>query len=336
MKMTTAVRLLQLLPTRVEKAVTVKELASKFCDGRATSGDIRNMQRYLSDLSADSADTSALVEVAEGDPRRFYLKLSNVAQWFMTEEVALNILLTRQVLGRSMGSVKRMSVSPQIDMAEQLVGASPETQQIRQRVRIVPDGIGRLPAKIGPQILQPVLDAVAKRKKLSFAYVNFKGNESQPLVTPQGLVAKDGAIYLLATKGLGDKPHHYALHRMRTAEVDHRPAQEQPDFDLDRYIEESHQLSHTIDMEPVELKLRVAPGTLYHFRERPLSPEQTIGRATGPQGWHVVTAHVPVTFLLVPFLLSMGGGIEVLSPASVREEMAERVRAMAAHYALGA
>lgn len=337
MKMTTAVRLLQLLPVRPEDAITIEQLVSRWRNGKDTDkeNDTRNIQRYMNDLTIDGMDGPALVEMIEERPRRFYLKLSRVAQWFMTEEASLNILLTRQVLGRSFGSVGRLDARKQVEIAEKVASASAETKRIRERVRVVPDGLGRQPARVDPKVLQSTIDAVAKSKRLSFSYANQQGKPSTQLVSPQGLVAKDGTLYLLGTKGLADKPRHFALHRMSAAEVDHRPLQVQSDFDLDRYIQDSNMLSHTLDGQksPVELKLRVAPDTLFHFKERRLSSDQTIGPASRRGGWYAVTATVPYTVLLVPFLLSMGGGIEVLGPSEVRDETVKRLRAAATHYA---
>lgn len=334
MKMNTAVRLLQMLPVRGELAISVGELATKWYGGEYTRHQARNIQRYLNELATDGEDGPALVESVEGKPRRFYLKLPQVAGWFMTEEAALNLLLTSQVIGSPLASLNQMSAKKLMEVAEKIVGASTDTRRIRERVRIVPDGFGRLPSQIDHGVLQATLDSVIRQRQLTFTFVSSQGRESSHRVSPQGLVAKEGTIYLLATKGLSDRPGHFPLHRMSNAEVDHRPLQTRSDFDLDRYILESNQLSHTIGPEavPLRLELRVAPETLYHFKERPVSNDQHIGPASPVDGWSIVTANVLFTMLLVPFLLSMGGWIEVLGPPQVRDEMAKRVRAMAAHY----
>lgn len=334
MKMNTAVRLLQMLPVRKDQAISVAELATRWYSRKCTRDEARNIQRYLNELANDREDGPALVEITTDSPRRFYLKLTKVASWFMTEEVALNLLLTNQVIGPPLASFNAMDAKQMMVVAEKIVGASTETRRVRERVRIVPDGFGRLPALIDHGVLHATLDSVIQQRQLNFTYVSSKGRESSHLVSPQGLVAKDGTIYLLATKGLSDRPGHFPLHRMSNAVVDHRALQPRPDFDLDRYILESNQLSHTIDPEaaPLRLELWVAPETLYHFKERPVSGDQTFGPVREADGWTSVTATVMFTQLLVPFLLSMGGWIEVVGPPSVRDEMAERVRAMAAHY----
>jgi predicted DNA-binding transcriptional regulator YafY len=336
MKLNAAVRLLQLLNSQPQGALTTNQIALKWFEKTGVAINIRNIQRHLSELSADSADGPALVDVLGDDKeRKYYVRLSQVAQWFMTEEAALNVLLTRHVLERSFSAgLDPDEAKRQADMAEKVSGDSVRTRRLRVRLRIVPDGIGRLPARVDAQILASAMDAVAASQKLSFTYCNAAGKESQQVLSPQGLVAKDGTIYLLATKGLSEPPRHFALHRVTEAHVVPHPLQARPDFDLDGYIRDSHQLSHRLNAEapPVSLKLRVAPEALFHFTERPLSSDQSVGPARRSDGWRLVTATVPETVLLVPFLVSIGG-IEVLGPPSVRAKTARWLRDAAAHYA---
>ncbi len=333
MDMNSIVRLMQLLPVRKEQAISASLLAAKWFEREVSNADLRKIQRYLLSWSSGSANAPALVELIPGRPYLYYLDISRVNDWFLSEEAALNILLTRQVLSGPFGTATQIDTERLVDLAEKKTHAvSQDTQRIRDRVRIVPDGIGRLPATIDPKVRQNVIDALALQKQVSFKYKSSKGRESTVRYSPQGLVAKDGTLYLLCTKNLSDHPIHYALHRMTSAQVSHEPLVIQPDFDLDRYIVQSHTLSHTLTQtpDPIELRLRVAKETVYHFIERKLEPEQTIGDEI--DGWHIVTASVPNTMLLVPFLLSMGPGVEVLAPPEVRTEMATRVQSMATRY----
>lgn len=338
MQIQTAVSLLEILSVPRSDALTNTEIGRKFY-GKPTleSNELRNIQRYTKALSSASKDGPALIEaIGSGRDQRFYHKKSSVAHWLMTEEAALNILLTRQILGQTFGSVEQMGTKEIGEIAEKVADASDQTRRIRDRVRVVHDWIGRQPAIIPSNILKETIDAVANNRQLRFTYLSPAGKTIQKTVSPQGLVAKDGSLYLLGTEGLSDLPSAgLPLHRMKNADRTNQEAQFRPDFDLDRYIEDTHQLSHKLDANapPVELSLRVAPESIYHFRERALSKNQTISPATPSDGWFVVTATVPHTVLLVPFLLSMGGWIEVLGPSTVREEMSERVRTMASHYA---
>jgi predicted DNA-binding transcriptional regulator YafY len=336
MKLTTGVRMLRLLNTRPENALTTAEILRRWRDLGGAAVTLRSIQRYMSDLSQDSSDGPALVAVVErGLERSFYLKTSQVANWFMTEEAALDLQLSRDVFGRAFGAQGRSNGDKLADMAERVLAASPETQRIRDRLRIAPDGIGRLPARIEPGVLRACIDAIGKSRKLRFLYNGASSKASNQLVSPLGLVAKDGAIYLVAVKGINDVPRHFALQRMADADVHFQQAQHRPDFDLPQYIVDSHQFSHVLDAQapPVQLKLRVAPEAIYHFRERPMSNDQEETLPADNEPWHIVTATVPNTILLMPFLLSMGPWIEVLAPADVRAEAAKRIGGMWTHYA---
>jgi predicted DNA-binding transcriptional regulator YafY len=336
MKLTTGVRLLRLLTTRPENALTTREIERRWRDLGGTPVDLRSIQRYMSDLSQDSSDGPALVAC---DPKRkeraYYLKTSQVANWFMSEEAALDLQLRRDVFGQALEGLTRSNGVKLADMAERIVAASPETQRIRDRLRIVPDGIGRSPARIEATVLNAATTAIGKSRKLKFTYSSAAGKKTSQVLSPLGLVAKDGTVYLAAIKGLADAPHHYALHRMSDVEVHFQRAQDRPDFELDRYILDSHQFSHVLDENapPLQLKLRVAPETIYHFRERPLSGDQAETLPCDDEPWHIVTATVPQTFLLMPFLVSMGPWIEVLGPAPMRAQIAEWVGKMWTHYA---
>jgi predicted DNA-binding transcriptional regulator YafY len=337
MKLNTAVRLLRLLNSQPQAALTSSQIALKWFEQTGAKINIRNIQRYLSELSADGADGPALVDVLDDErERRYYLRLSQVAQWFMTEQAALNVLLTRQLLERSFSAgLDPDEAKRHVDMAEKVSGESVRTRRLRERLRIVPDGIGRLPASIDVAVLASAVDALGANEQLSFSYANVAGKQSRQVLSPHGLVAKDGTIYLLATKGSSDIPHHFALHRMSDARVVPRPVQDRPDFDLDDYIEDSHQLSHRLDGQapPIALQLRVAPKALFHFAERPLSADQQIAPPRSADGWHLVSATVPETMLLLPFLLSLGPWIEVLAPASVRSQCTQWLRQASAYYA---
>jgi hypothetical protein len=336
MKLTTGVRLLRVLNTRAENALTTGEISRRWRDLGGTDVTLRSIQRYMSDLSQDSSDGPALVAF---DPKRkeraYYLKTSQVANWFMTEEAALDLQLSRDVYGRAFRSQANSNGDKFADMADRVVAASPETQRIRNRLRIAPDGIGRLPARIEPGVLRANIDAIGKNRKLRFTYNGASSKASSQLVSPLGLVAKDGAIYLVAVKGINDAPRHFALQRMTDADVHFQQAQHRPEFDLQQYIVDSHQFSHVLDAKapPVQLKLRVAPEAIYHFRERPMSNDQAETWPAGTEPWHIVTATVPNTILLMPFLLSMGPWIELLAPADARAEAAKRIGGMCAHYA---
>lgn len=333
MKAKTAIRILRVLGTQPAHALTTVQIQERWLRESGERVLLRNVQRYMVELSTDADERPAIVKRLDrpGESHAYYLLPSQVASWFMTEEAALQLLITRQIYGRLLGDKDLVNTDK---LAEQVVNASPAARRIRARVAVVPDGIGRLSAVISHEVLAATFDAIAKERMLDFRYESMAGNLSHRVETPLGLVAKDGTVYLVAVSGLNDAPRHYALHRMTAAEVSHKPAQDRPKFVLATHILETHQFSHVLgdDLPLVRLKLRVHRDTLFHFRERWLHESQEIAPSEDAN-WSIVTATIPKTIVLRPFLASMGPGIEVLEPADVREEIAEWVRGMHDHYA---
>lgn len=336
MKFNEAISILKLLGTRHEDAMTIQQIIAKWDSLHADKLQLRTAQRYLSELSGDGADGTALVQVdTSSKERRYHLRLSEMANWFMTEESALYQVLSLQVLQSTFGDTATDGLEKQLDAAEHLTQEQLRTRRLRERVRIVPDGVGRLRTKISKEVLASVMDALAGDQKILVEYRSARGNLSSLELNPLGLVAKDGTLYLLAIKSLRDGPIHYALQRVQSAMVRPLPAQGRAKFKLDEYIRATHQLSHAIDqrLEPVKVKLMVHPEWLYHFEERPLSENQVIQKAQQPQKWSTVRAEIPLSMLLTHFILSLGPGVEVLEPENLRVSVADKLTEAASLYA---
>jgi predicted DNA-binding transcriptional regulator YafY len=279
----------------------------------------------MSEMSAEGADGPAMVNVLEEHKeRRYFLRLSEVSQWFMTEEAALGLLLARQVLESSFGRLSDTDAATRTEIANRITESSIRARRLRSGLRIVQDGLGRLPARFDENDLSVAMDAIADQKQMEFDYVTRAGKESRKKCSPAGLVAKDGTMYLLGVSAGKALPIHYALHRLKNARVLSSHSAIPVDFDLDRYIDDSHQLSHRVDDDalPFELTLRISQEALFHFRERPLSKDQMIHRSGSADGWYTVRATVPNTELLIPFLVSIGG-IEVMGPPEIRSKTAQ-------------
>jgi len=335
MKFAEAIATLRLLGTRYEDALTIQQIIEKWNKQYTTRLRLRTAQRYLSELCAEGADGAALVEVdTSTKERRYHLRITEIANWLMTEEASLYQVLSLQVLQRTFGEVSRKPVAPQLDAAEHMAQSQIRTRRLRERVRIVSDGIGRLRTRIVTEILASVMDALAGNQRLTIEYQDASGKLSHRELSPLGLVAKDGTLYLLAVQGLSDQPIHYALHRMKSIAVRPVPAQTRDDFNLDVYISESHQLSHARnhDTTPIFLKIKVDPRWILHFEERPLSEKQVIYKPRQANSWATVEVHIPITQMLVPFIASYGPGIEVLEPLELRLEVARWLKQALSNY----
>jgi len=352
-----AARLLEIVPVDDKQAMSCKEIAERFFGKRGsdtaggnplTESEIRKVQRYLKNLSQPKNDEPALINLIAEKSRdgqaynrrtyRYWQEPTALNKLLMTEKNALDLILAQQILQRSFAGelAKRSKVAISDAMAESVVNMDVETRRLRARLRVVPDWFGRVPAEIKPEILSEVINAIAKDRQLRFEYKSPSGDLSQHTVSPCGLVAKDWSIYLLFTKGLSDAPGRaLALHRFNSASCTAKPRDSRTEeFDLDGYIKNTHQLAHALDSQPksLQLELKVAPGTIYHFRERKLSLDQDIIGPDPESGHYMVKATVVKTVLLIPFLLSMLEGIEVVGPKEIRLSIAEKLSKMNSYY----
>ena len=335
MKFHSAVTVLKLLSTKPEEALTVQQIVKKWNRVHSSKLHVRTAQRYMSELCSDSAESQALVQIDDTQKDwKYYLRLSEVANWFMTEEMALQLVLSRQVLARSFQQNQKNKKNQREEMAEHISAESIRAKRLSAGLRIVSDGIGRLQATVRHDVLACAMEAIATGQKIKLDYVTAKGRSICKEVSPLGMVAKDGTIYMPSVEGFNDPPIHYALHRIQSAELVTKPNQHSANFDLDHYIQASHQLSHAIDDAEFEinLKLKVESKAVYHFAERPLSITQKISKIQGDAEHMLIEVNVPQTVLLRPFLVSFESAVEVLEPFNLRQEVIDMLQSSIALY----
>jgi len=252
----------------------------------------------------------------------------------MTEEMALQLVLSRQVLARSFLQNQKNIKNQREEMAEHISAESIRAKRLSAGLRIVSDGLGRLQATIQHDVLASAMEAIATSQKIKLDYITAKGRSIRTEVSPLGMVAKDGTIYMPSVKGFNDTPIHYALHRIQSADLVAKPNQHYANFDLDHYIQAFHQLRHAIDAPELEinLKLKVESKAVYHFTERPLSITQKILKIQGSAEHMLIEVNVPHTLLLRAFLVSFGPAVEVLEPLSLRQKVIDMLQSSIALY----
>lgn len=340
MKSSALLRLLPLLPLSPEQAKTATELRQSFYDlplhQAPTLAQRRKMERYLSELSGGLGCDEGLniLGCVPGHPARYYLRNKQLMEWFLDRKTALVLRFASDAMLGVLRRSEHLKLGSLEETAEHVIAQDDEARRISERVRIVPDGYGRLSPDIDPQVLTAAMEAITRNRQLRFDYFSSQGHSSSHERTVLGLVGKDSALYLVAVEGLSDNPRHFPLHRVLSAEVSHLPAQARTDFDLDQYIADSNQFSHTLHQASphVRLVLRVDPAYIHHFLERKLMASQEVKLPTDEDPWYRLIATVPNTYMLPSFIWSMCPGVEVLEPLEIRSQFVEGVRKMASFY----
>lgn len=185
-------------------------------------------------------------------------------------------------------------------------------------------------------ILTAILEALAQEPpaELELDYRDMHGKASTRSVAPYSLShdAFSGAIYLLGWDGLRDRALHYRLNRIEGARLTGRRALHPHRAALER-IRRYKIAGWFAEGEPFEVAVRITGGWAQHVREAcPDLPDAGVEEVGGEAV--VLRFKALETRGPIHILLQFGKEAEVLSPASLREELAREIRAMGERYGL--
>ena len=100
----------------------------------------------------------------------------------------------------------------------------------------------------------------------------------------------------------------------------------QPDVDFEEYFDDIIGVTVPEDTEPVDVLLRVRNYRANFIRTKPLHLTQRIIKET--KDFTTFSINVKINKELIALIMSFDSDAEVLSPASLREEIGRRVKAM--------
>ena len=180
--------------------------------------------------------------------------------------------------------------------------------------------------------LPTLLQAMKEQRMVSFTYSPFWKEEPSLYYNfkPHGLKMFERRWYLIGRYDDKQAHHIFALDRISNCELQEDTYRRDPMFDIESMFDGVYGI--TIEEElPVEsIWLKVDPYQTNYLRSLPLHKSQhEIGERNG---FPVFSLRVQPSYDLKQKLLSMGRGIEVLKPESLRKEMLEEIKAMLSNY----
>ncbi|MEW6167909.1 MAG: WYL domain-containing protein [Pseudomonadota bacterium] len=288
--------------------------------------DKRTVERDLLKLS----DIFNYGEVTEGRTNKwFYPAMAKVLEIpAMQQPCALVMAMAESYLQPLLPESTLRMVKPYFNRAEDVLQQAEQLGGWRRRIQVVTPGLRLKAPGVEPAVQDAVYQAVLRGKQLQIDYSALGAGAPKPqLVHPQGLVLRDGVIYLVAAAWDYREARHYALHRMRKAECQEAAARTLPDFDFAAYVE--REFSYPQSPSKLSLRLRAKSHLAAHLEERPLGDDQ---RIEAEDESSIVTATVADTDELRWWLLSFGAQVEVLKPLKLRRELARKTAEMAAMY----
>ncbi len=247
---------------------------------------------------------------------------------------ALTLKLAHDHLAPLLPSSVLKILAPRFAAAERmLAGDDRELARLPARIRVKSRGQQLTLPVVDHAVLEQIYDALQKNRRLVITYGARKheGKSKQYDADPLGLVFVDGVIYLVCHLHSDEsRIVHLPVQRIKSLKLQDASIQVPAGFDLDDYTCEH--FAYPLGNKPLKLVFRMDRMTAAHLNERPLAKDQQVSE---PDGDDCVTVQATVanTQQLRWWLLGFGDKVEVLAPASLREEFAEIAGRLAARYA---
>lgn len=291
----------------------------------------RTVQRDLEKLS------SIFGYVDEPDGRTnywFYLPDHRVVSLpSMARGSALALLLARDQLSGLIPPSTLKLLSPQFRDAEEILAQDNciRLNQWHKRVRVVRQGPLLNAPRVSFEAQDAIYNALMDQRQCRVQYQALASDHpKEQVLHPLGLVLREGVLYIVATSGTFSDPRHYALHRVKSAEMLPEAAKVPAKFNLSEYVERT--FHYPLSPNSIKLVMQVAGDTARHLQERALSEDQKVRQLEDEDDEFEITATVADTDELRWWILSFGEQIEVLKPVALRRDIASRVSDMAEYY----
>ena len=201
-------------------------------------------------------------------------------------------------------------------------------KKLQQKVYLVHEG----PKKLKPHssdILDEVLTALLRERKLKITYRNTKGKLQRLVLCPYTLTVYKRGLYLTAASGsIDNQVRIYALERItRATWQKDKPFAYPKDWHPDTYFRNA---LFIVPGDPQKVVLHFTPTTKRYIAIRVFHQSQKL--KTLQDGTVQMTLHVPVNFELINWILSFGPHVNVISPQPLRQQVAGQLQAALAQY----
>jgi predicted DNA-binding transcriptional regulator YafY len=195
-------------------------------------------------------------------------------------------------------------------------------------IRYVAPGLPLHKPSINSEVSRAVREALLRKLQLKVLYRGPGSTTTKELLLhPLAIIQQGERSYLTATTFDYADVLHYALHRMRSAEILDEPAKRPAHFSLDTFLAQGG--GQFGDGKTISLKARLADNLATILRETAISSDQKI---TTRSGKNILTATVKDSWQLHFWILSQGPAITIIQPVSLRKEILGKLRQSLANY----
>lgn len=250
----------------------------------------------------------------------------------MEPHAALAWAISEADLRQRLPSSSQAHLRPYFERAQAVLENRQGTARWKSLFHVIPVGPARKPPRLRDRTYDTVCTALIDECCLDVTYRARSTGQTRSLTLhPQALVLRDDVHYLVAMAGNHENPVHFALHRMHDAKLNPASRKRCRKTDIKRYVDESFR--YPASTAAIELVLRVTADVAQHLDERPLGAGQVIHPPSMDGGRHTVTTQCADTAELRWWILSMGPGVEVVEPITIRSSTLSALSEALSQYA---
>lgn len=250
----------------------------------------------------------------------------------MSVSESLTVIMAQEHLRSVMPASTLSQMAPYFRQAEQKLNALSGNSLLAgwfDKVRIIPPTQPLLAPQVDETILSTLQEGLLQNRQCAITYQRrgTDGVNTYP-VNPFGMVQRGVVLYLVCTIKTYGELKILAIHRVQSATMLDTPGNRPENFSLDSYLATGAfgwMANRTVQFEAF---FSVEAGN--HLYETPLSANQLISMQE--DGRLKVTATIQYTQQLVWWLLGFAADVEVVAPAELRSQIAEKLRSAASRY----
>ena len=247
--------------------------------------------------------------------------------WFSAEEIHAMLTMQHLIAHLDPGGMLRRHIAPLQLRINQMLGAADDSvEEVRRRVLLV--GIGR--RRLQLDHFQEVGSALLQRKRLQITYyARSKDETTDREVSPQRLVHYRENWYLDAWCHLRNGLRIFALDAVRAADLTDTKAREVPAEELSAELQSGYGIFSGKETTWATLRFsaeraRYVSLEMWHSKQRARWEKD---------GRYVLEVPYSSSKELAMDILRYGADVEVLAPANLRKEVAQRLREALGQYA---
>lgn len=239
----------------------------------------------------------------------------------MDAHAALTFNLVEQYMQNLLPRSTLSHMAPWFDAAQGVANSQASTvTKWQEKLRVIPHSFNRIPTQIDPNIQATIYSGLLAEKQLEVTYRALStGTDAKTYpLHPLGLVVMEQVVYLVCTVKNYQDARFLAVHRIDAARLLEEDAKRPENFDMDAFI--SREFGIRMGDAPLNLTLRVRGILSKYLAETPVAQDQVMTPFNDE--WTQIKVTVPDTVQLRMWLRSMGPDAIVMSPSTLKEQLA--------------